>query len=518
MEKFLQQHAGSVMGVLSGWDRLRFRGTLRMLANVTGMSRFLSYTGHLFKDFGRYAQDVSRLVRASSLAAAELAGRPVEHLDNPSVSKEDRARQIARQDGISEGLIAVLTAVEGCWSYDIRSNRQTGHLELVRAYRKCQHLYHYQIHPVFGFMHVRLQTWLPFNVNICMNGREWLARQMDRRRIDYRQADNCFTWIGDLGKAQSLADQQTSFDWATVLAKLAAAANPARKTIIGSYNIPYYWSLDQSEWASDVMFKRAKDLDALYPSLIRHGMQSLGSREVMRFLGRSVSAGITPRFAGEVVSDIREKPEKYEGMRIKHRVNRNSVKMYNKAGSVLRVETTLNDMRDLQAPRIIEGRKVYKRMRKGVADIPRRAQVSQGSNSRYLEAQAAVNTPVALKTLTEKLSERVKWKGKAVRGLNLLGAADAALLAEVGRGEHLISGFRNRDLQERLFTTPASDALEQRRRSGQITRKLRMLRAHGLIAKLPNTHRYRISNKGQQVVAALHAAREANIQTLTQAA
>lgn len=506
------------MGVLSGWDRLRFRGTLRMLANVTGLNLFLGYTRHLLKDFGHYAHEVSRLVRGSSLAAAESAGRPVEHLDSPSVCKEGLARQIAKRDGITEGLIGVLTAVERCWSYDIRSNRQSGYLELVRAYRKCQHLYHYQIHPVFGFMHVRVQTWLPFNLNVCMNGREWLARQMDQKKIAYQQADNCFTWISDLAKAQSLADRQTTFDWATALGKVAAAANPARKTIVGEYNIPYYWSLDQSEWASDVMFNQAKDLDGLYPSLIRHGMESLGSKEVMRFLGRSVSAGITPRFAGQVVSDIREKPEKYEGMRIKHRVNRNSVKMYNKAGSVLRVETTLNDMRDLQAPRVIDGKKVYKRMRKGVADIPRRAQVSQGSNSRYLEAHAAVKTPLALKTLTEKLCERVKWKGKTVRGLNLLGTQDAALLAAVGRGEYLIAGFRNRDLQERLFAKPAADDAESRRRSGQITRKLRMLRAHGLIAKLPNTHRYRVSDKGQQVVAALHAAREADIQTLTKAA
>src|SRR5258708_31156233 len=117
-------------------------------------------------------------------------------------------------------------------------------------------------------------------------------------------------------------------------------------------------------------------------------MESFGSKDVMRFLGRSVSAGITPRFAGEGVSDVREKPEKYEGMRIKHRVNRNSVKMYNKAGSVLRVATTLDDMHDLPAPRAVDGKKVYKRMRKGVADMPRRAEGSRGGNGRYLGAHA----------------------------------------------------------------------------------------------------------------------------------
>src|SRR5205085_10509535 len=134
---------------------------------------------------------------------------------------------------------------------------------------------------------------------------------------------------------------------------------------------------------------------------IRHGIESFGSREVMRFMGRRVDRGITPRFAGEVVSDLCKRPE---GMRIKHRVNRNSVKMYDKAGSILRVETTLNDVHDTQSPRMEKGKQVWKRMRKGVADVPRRAQVSAASNGRYLHALAAVKAPLPLKTLTEKLS------------------------------------------------------------------------------------------------------------------
>jgi hypothetical protein len=284
---------------------------------------------------------------------------------------------------------------------------------------------------------------------------------------------------------------------------------------VGDYRIGYYWSLDQSEWATDILFKRASDLRKLYPALIRHGIESFASPEVMRFLGRKVDQGITPRFAGEVISDLAKRPE---GMRIKHRVNRNSLKMYDKAGSVLRVETTLNDMRDLQAPRTVKGKRVWKRMRKGVADMPRRAQVSQASNRRYLQALAQVKAPTPLKTLTDKLAAPVTWKGKRVRGLNLLGPDDAALLEAAARGEFLVNGFRNRDLQHLLFDRPATEPAEKRRRSGQITRKLRMLRAHGLVHKVPHTHRYMLSDKGRRVSTALHAAREADIDTLSQAA
>jgi hypothetical protein len=207
MDQFLHRHAAAVMGQLSGWDRLRFRGTLRMLANVVGLFRFLCYRKQRLTGFGDYALTLSRQVRAASLAVAERADRPVVHLSSPAISKEDLARQIARRDGIEQGLIAVLTATEPCWSYNIRSDGK-GKLELIRAYRKCQHLYHYMIHPTFGFMHMRLQTWLPFNFSVCINGREWLGRQMDAAGIDYRRVDNCYTHISNLAGAQALLDHR----------------------------------------------------------------------------------------------------------------------------------------------------------------------------------------------------------------------------------------------------------------------------------------------------------------------
>jgi hypothetical protein len=515
MSHFLQRHADSVMGMVSGWDRLRFRGTLRMLANLTGMMRFLGYRGHLLKDFGAYAQETSRQVRQQALAVVERADRPVVHLESPQVNKEQEALKIARRDGVSQGIIAALTAVESCRSYDIRSDRSRGLLELYSRPRKCQHIYVYRIHPVFGLMYTRLQTWFPFNIHMGINGREWLARRMDGLGMKYLRRDNCFTWVQNVAKVQALLGRQVNFGWDKALAKLSRQTNPALASIVGDYDIAYYWSIDQSEWASDVMFKNREDLRRVYPALIHQGMTNFASPEVMRFLGRLPASGrLSGNFSGEVISDYCKRDE---GVRIKHWVNHNSLKMYDK-GTVLRVETTLNNMRDFKAPRKVKGKVVYRPMRKGVGDIKRRAEVSQASNQRYLEALAAVSVPTPLKTLTGKLSRPIGWKGKSVRGLNLLGDADATLCAAVGRGEFAINGFRNRDLQKLLFAAEPKDAAEQRRRSGQITRRLRMLRAHGLINKVPHTHRYVVSEKGQQIIAALHAAREANVEKLAKAA
>jgi hypothetical protein len=302
-----------------------------------------------------------------------------------------------------------------------------------------------------------------------------------------------------------------------VLAEVVRQMNPAINEVMRPYEVDYYWSMDESEWATDVMFRSESALSRLYPSLIRHGMESFGSREVMRFLGQRVPlrSNAHPRDYREVVSDVKGRPE---GIRIKHRLGENSVKMYNKQGSELRVETTLNNVRKLKTPRREKDQVVWKPMRKGVADARRRAEVSDQVNERYGEALAAVGTPQPLKALTAGLSQRVSWKGQAVRGLNLFAEDDVKLLEIVGRAEFLISGFRNRHVQQAWFGEAAADEKEARRRSGQVSRKLRMLRAHGLIQKLPHTHRYVVSEKGRQLIAALTAARNADISKLAQAA
>ena len=192
MNSFVQKHRSDVIGVLSGFDRLVVRGTVRPISYADGMSRFLSTQGILLKDFGDYAEATSDRVKQASLAVAEHAGRPVQYLLSPKVRKDELARQIAQHDAIDEGLICVLKTVEPMWGFSLHRNREAKKLELRMEQRKCLHLYHYLQHPVFGFMHVRVQTWFPFQVQIWLNGREWLARTLDRKGIEYHRRENCF--------------------------------------------------------------------------------------------------------------------------------------------------------------------------------------------------------------------------------------------------------------------------------------------------------------------------------------
>ena len=282
----------------------------------------------------------------------------------------------------------------------------------------------------------------------------------------------------------------------------------------------YYWSLEESEWATDLMFKSPATLNRLYPRLIQHGIQTLSCTDVLRFLGKKMPAhgGIHGRFEGEVITDLKNRPE---GMRLKHTLNYNSLKMYNKQHSVLRIETTINNPRDMKVFRRPEGEPEgkldWRQLRKGVADIPRRVEISQAANERYLESLAAVETDASLNELTKPLCQPVTWQGRRARALNPWSPEDGKLLEIINRGEFMINGFRNRDIRVLLYGE-AANPTEERRQSSAVTRSLRLLRAHQLIKKVSKTHRYVLTQQGVKSVTAILSVREVRAGNLAQLA
>lgn len=520
MQSFLRSVSGLVLGVLTGFDRLMFRGHLRTLMNPHGMNLYCWTNDVRFTDFKAHAQECTEQLMAATLAEAKRRDRPVEYLPSAAVRKEDLARALAKRDGITRGLVGVFTALEPCRSYSVRGNGGTKRLELRREVRKCLHVYHYYQHPLCGLMYARVQTWFPFTVQVGLNGREWLARSLDTAKVPYRRNDNCVTWVKDFATAQALLDQQLQVNWSGLLDEVRGLVHPAHPQLLGKFRADYYWSLTQSEWATDVVFRDPAALASRYGPWLRFALTSFASPDVLRFLGKKPTADgrVNGHFRGEVLSDL---GHRVDGMRIKHCVGQNSVKMYDKAsGVVLRVETTINDPGAFKVYRPKasdpDGGLAWQTMRSGVADLHRRAEVSQASNERYLEGVAAATHSEPLADLTAKLSHRVKEPGGArrVRGLNLLAEDDAALLAVVGRPEFGVSGLRNRDLVAGLYMQPAADAQEGRRRSARVTRLLRLLRAHGVLQKVAKSHRYRVTAAGRVVITAVLAARNATTEKL----
>lgn len=520
MNEFIAKFSDGLQGVLSGFDRWLIRGSLRSLCYPEGMMRYLSAASVLLKDFGRHVQGMSERLKSASQARVAREGRKMLYLPSGQLRKEEVAREIAQREGVTSGLICVLSCVEPCWSYSVRRNHQAKRLELVGEPRKCLHLYHYLIHPLFGFMHLRLQTWFPFSMQVCLNGREWLARQMDAARLPYLRQGNCFPWVQDFDRAQHLMDRQLRVNWPKRLPELVQEWHPAHAEVLEKFGLSYYWSVRESEWATDLVFRDPGTLRRLYPRLVYHSLMSFGSREVLRFLGRSVPhTGVHKLFQGEVLSDLRERQE---GIRIKHQVNQNSVKLYDKAytpqGSVLRAEVTMNHAEEFWVYRRKEGDpegpKQWRGLRRGLADLHRRAEVCQRINERYLEALAQVDDDTSLEELTQRLEQPRRWKGHRVRALRPFSAEDQPWLRAVNRGEFSLNGFRNADLQRLIWGQATSCPKERRRRSAQVSRRLRLLRAHGIVRKVSGAHRYYVTTYGCKAIAAILAAEHATLNQL----
>jgi hypothetical protein len=471
------------------------------------MSIFLSRRGVLLKDFGKFAEKLTAELKAHAQKVAGDAGRPFQYLDKAHTarsgySKEHLARDIAERDGVREGLICVFSVLEPCGSFDVRGNRETHRLQVVRRPRRCLHFYFYFIHPDFGFMHVRLQSWLPLGIQVYVNGREWLCRQLDKRGVGYERYDNALVRIDNLPVAQQLARRLMRRRWPGVLDRFARLVNPWLPRIEQVGFGGYYWVTDQCEIATDIMFTSRAALAAVMPDLIEHSLTALSAEDALRFLGRKPSG----RFLGEATADLKRRPE---GFRVKFRMKRNSIKMYDK-WSVLRIETTINNPREFQVLRPAPGRRRRRSlrwmpMRKGVANFRRYGEVGQNANARFLEALAVVHPKRQAILELDRLCKSRKVGTKRFPKFNPVSPDDARLFASALLGTHLLNGFRNKDLALGLFSCPARSPADAKRRRERVSRLIAKLRGHGLASKVPRSRLYRVTPLGQRIMtAAVH--------------
>lgn len=515
MDAFLSRFGPLVTSALSGFDRLVFRGTLLPLVMPGGMHTFLVRAGVRLLDFKRFVEKTSSMLKSAVLREAHEHGRPIRYLGASRTDKEDLSHRLLAEHPVESGLVCAFSTIEPCMSFEYHLSMNKAERGLKLRPRKCLHIYKYYQHPRFGFMGTRIQTWFPFNIQIWMNGRVWLAQELARSgRADFERHDNYFLRLDSPAVAQRVMDRQLQVNWKHALDTVARTINPIHRQIFKPWPLSYYWSIYQSEWATDILFKDRAALSSVYPELVRHATLHFQSGDVMRFLGRKCHGC----FLGNVVSSFKKRPE---GVRVKHWVEGNSIKMYDPY-NVLRIETTMAEPEGFKVFRPLSkdphGKLAWRPLRKGIADIHRRAEVCQNANKRYLDALALVEDTTRVETILDQVAKPVTRNGNRTRALRIGDAEDLELLRAVSRGEFAINGFRNRQLRPLLHPHARSKA-QIRKAAANVGRRLRILRAHGIIQKVPKAHRYRLSEKGAKLTAALFAVRDANLkQLLTSAA
>jgi hypothetical protein len=515
VKRFLSRFQSLVSGVLSGMDRVVFRGSLRRLTYPEGLEGFLAFRNICRKDFGERARQWTELTREASLAAPGEQSVPITYLHSSATKKEDVVAGHLHERGNAIGPICVLNVVEPCKIWNVHHSREHKRILFQRRSGKCGHLYHYFNHPEFGTIHVRLQTWMPYDIQVCVNAREWLARQMARNGIRFSKEDNCFPWIEDVPAAQHIMDGFLQLSWHRLLDNFAKQVHPALPEILGGFKVPYYWVAHQTEWATDVMFREPEELTRLMPFFLRHGLENLRSSDVFNFLGKKLSGN----FKGEVLTKFRRRPE---GTCIKFVAGVNTLKLYQKALAILRAELTMNKPKFFLVMRPAEGMggesKKLRPIRRSICDMRHRANVSQAANKRLLDNFAVVAEPASVMDLLDTATKPTTFAGRRVRALQPFSPHDLELLSAIASGDLIQQGFRNRDIVQQLYAEPPADDRERKRRSARVSRLLRLLRGHGIIQKVEHTHRYLLTNRGTALVAAVLAIRHMPLAAIKQAA
>ena len=501
MDLFVRKHEKKINGTLGCFDRMLFRGYLPIQSGWA-MAQFLNQKQISFRHLKDFLVENAEKINKYAKAMAAKNGRPFQYLAVPT-RKEDLARKMAEKEGIQRGLICVFSVLEPCRTFSFRFEKGRPFVQTAR--RKCLFIYFYFMDRQFGLIHVKLQTWFPMQIQVYVNGHEWLERKLNANGISFTKHDNVFFRVEDWKRAQELSDRFTGLDWPQILERYARYVNPLLKDLLHGYQ--HYWVTSQSEYSTDIIFKSSADLRELFPRLLSHSTLCFGAKDVMSFLGRK----LTGHFLGEILSDMKEGGwrGRIPGARIKHRVKENWLKMYDKDGSVLRVEMVINNPEEFKVRKRVtrKNRRVMEwvPMRKGVAYLFRYQEVSRQANCRYLEALAVVDDPTpAIQQLDDVTTRKKTPSGRGVRAFNPLSREDIQLFKAMMAGEHHIRGLSNADM--RMFLKDSSHlrdlAHDPKKQSAKVSRILSRFHAHKLIAKIPRTRRWRVTDRGKQIMAA----------------
>ncbi len=494
MKDILTQYKDKINGTFSFFDRMIITGHLRSFFNA--MLYFLSCQNVLLKDYGSYAQGITDSIKAHVQKYTDSLSRPLVYLGSPKTSKEQTALKCLEDSPVTEGLVCTISTVEMCNAFSVVPNKTTHKLEIKCMKRKCLHYYFYYLDRVYGFMFVKLQTWFPFTITVYINGRELMKKAFDENHIAYSMYDNSFSFISDTGKAQELADRFDSKKLSKHLDLFAERVNPFLPAVKNIFGSGYYWCASQIEYATDVIFQDRRALEDLYPSMVGHSFYGMKCTDVFSFLGKKLASN----FNGEAVSDFKQRPI---GYRVKFRLGANSIKMYDKS-NCLRIETTIKDPKIFKVYGTVHHRdgttsRQWKPMGKSISNLYRYAEIARASNKRYIDALENIMPVKSVQKEIQDICRRKTEKGKIFTGFNVWEKDTLQLFQTISDGRYLLSGFTNKAVRQSIYPTSYND----KKIRNKMTRLLKKLRVHGLVRKVPHSHRYHMSDKGRRIINSL---------------
>ena len=516
MDTLLNKFNAKVNSVITGFDRIVFKGIIQPIMHAAGMDSFLVARKVLNKDFRNYTMAQSKkIVDFANELSNKHFDHDVLHISSSNVRKETLAHERQKELGIKEGLIGIWSCVESCKTFKSTFNPTQPYPFLKRVDSKCKHLYFYFDDPVYGFMNVRLQTWAPYEIQVALNGREWLRRSLEKVGCGYYANGNKFLHIDDYELAQKLLDEQARARFEDVLNGFLPSVFPHMPEVVGP-GLSYYWTYWQTETAKDYIFKDRNALSELMYDLQLHALITGKGERILKYFGSPAVRNGQPW--GNASPKVMSRGKTwYDGVRIRHWNCTNSVKFYNEH-NVLRFEMTMNDPTMFKIHRHAENQdkseqKRFMPMRKGVADTAARIEISKSIIDRFTEHMASVEVNTRLGEVVASVTSPTFDQGKRTRALDVFGK-DKELLFAIADPTFDVHAITNKGLQKILENKLWAKGLNRKQLSAKISRQLRILREHGIIKKLPNQRKYILTDKGRKLTAALEVASAASVNDL----
>lgn len=478
-----EKYSERLDGVLHCYDRVVLFGSLDPLCYAKGMTNYL-YTHQIrIFDYAQFAEPLRDEIRSNAEAIAAEAGLNIEFIQQRDFRKEDRIARILKTRGMQPGLVHIFSAMEPCGSYQPWHDKQTHNTYLKYRDGKCLHYYFYFIDAELGLCYLRVPTWCPFRLQFYLNGHAWLATQLTQRGIAYELRDNAFVHIADYQVANELAAQ---LDIAKLHARLDAIAQ-RYCPVIQRLSLRVQWSLWQVEYATDLVFKQAADLQTFYPHLLETLIHTVKPDDIATFLGHKLHGN----FQGEMGNRFNKR---VLGTRIKHTMHPVAIKMYDKFGFILRIEVTVNDVSFFKQHRDVQHRDGTHEMKnapmkKSIYSLPALQEQLLAANQRYVKFISAIETPEVGVQRLNQLSQTQTDNDRTYKGFNLFAEEDAVVCRLLLRGEFTIYGLTNRTVR----------ALLPEKNTGQVSRLLKRLRVHGVLKKVGRCYKYYLTDFGRQV-------------------
>ena len=477
----LERYAGEVESQLLCFDRLILQGTLVDVGYPAALTKSLYAAGLSVADLTAFATPLRDEICANAQALARAHGAEIEFVQRKNFRQEKRVAEVLARRGRHPGLVHVFRVKERARVYDLRRYGED-QVRLIQRSGQCLHFYFYFLHERLGLLSVRVPTWLPFGLQVYLNGHSVLARSLAQAGSEHELCDNAFLQLAEPARAQTLSDTLASKTLHAELAALAQLCCPPSTRFRGGY----HWSFVQVEYSWDVVFRRPAVVETLFEELARAALLTVRCEDVARFLGKPLSAQhdteLSSHFGGRAPA-----------VRLRHRLGPASLKLYTKEHRILRLECTCYDVTFFRHHREVvhaDGSQEYKvaPMKKGLHSLAALRELMRASLERYLAWLGTLTEHSLGQRRIDRLGEaRRDQAQRSYRAWNLFRLDDREILRTTARGEFAAAGLSARQLRELL---PAW-------KSSRLSRALKRLRVHGLLKKIGRTYRYYLTKLGR---------------------